>query len=176
MRKPSFLVLKNIGVAVTPVAKGNNYLTANFVTAISVSDETIKLLLPIKKQLAWLKLSDTKITDKALPVLAECTNLTLLHLNNTNITDKGLKSLQSLTNLQLLNLVNTRVTASGIEQLANLKKLQSIYLYKTNVKSGEVLKLRKNFQKVMIDTGGYTIPFLSSDTALVKPPVLIKKD
>jgi uncharacterized membrane protein/mono/diheme cytochrome c family protein len=171
----AIFALKNIGVAVTPVAKGNNYLTANFVTATNVSDETMKLLLPVKKQLVWLKLGDTKITDKALVVLAECTNLTLLHLNNTYITDKGLQSLKSLINLQLLNLVNTKVTASGVEQLANLKKLQSIYLYKTNVEADRWLKLRQIFPKVMIDTGGYTIPSLSSDTALVKPPVL-KKD
>jgi uncharacterized membrane protein/mono/diheme cytochrome c family protein len=171
----AIFALKDIGVAVTPVAKGSNYLTANFVTAVSVSDETIKLLLPIKKQLVWLKLRDTKITDKALQILTECTNLTILHLNNTNITDNGLQSLKSLTNLQLLNLVDTKITASGVEQLANLKKLQSLYLYKTNVKADSWSNLRKIFPTVMIDTGGYTIPFLSSDTALVKPPAL-KKD
>ncbi len=171
----AIFTLKNTGVVITPVAKGSNYLMANFVTASKMSDEDIKLLLPIKKQLVWLKLGDTKITDKALPVLAECTNLTLLHLNNTNITDKGLPSLKSLTNLQLLNLVNTKVTALGIEELANLKKLQSIYVYKTNVKAGDWVKLSQVFPKVMIDTGGYTIPFKSSDTAVVKLPV-IKKD
>lgn len=167
--------LKDMGVVVTPVAKGSNYLMANFVTASSVGDDDIKLLLPIKKQLIWLKLGDTKITDKALPVLAECTNLTLLHLNNTNITNQGLQSLKSLTNLQLLNLVNTKVTGSGIEQLANLKKLQSIYLYKTNIKADDWLRLRRIFPKVRIDTGGYTIPFLSSDTTLVKQPIIKKE-
>lgn len=169
------VALKNLGAVVIPVSKESNYLMANFVTAPNVGDEDIKQLLPIKKQLVWLKLGDTKITDKALAVLAECTNLTLLHLNNTNITDKGLQSLKSLTNLQLLNLVNTKVTASGVEQVAGLKKLQSIYLYKTNVKAGDWLKLSKIFNKVRLDTGGYTIPFLSSDTALVKQPVY-KKD
>jgi uncharacterized membrane protein/mono/diheme cytochrome c family protein len=171
----TIIALKNLGIVITPVAKGSNYLMANFVTASGINDEVVNLLLPIKKQLVWLKLGDTKITDKALPVLAECTNLTILHLNNTNITDQGLESLKSLTNLQLLNLVNTKVTATGIEQLENFKKLQSIYLYKTNVKASEWIKLREVFPKVMIDTGGYTIPFLSSDTALIRQP-LYKKD
>lgn len=170
----AIIKLKNLGAVVIPVAKGSNYLTANFVTAPKMNDENIKLLLAIKKQLVWLKLGDTKITDKSLTVLAECTNLTLLHLNNTNITDQGLQSLRSLTNLQLLNLVNTRVTASGIEQLASLKKLQFIYLYKTNITPGDWLTLKRVFPKVVLDTGGYTIPFLGSDTTLVKPPVIKK--
>jgi mono/diheme cytochrome c family protein len=170
----SIVALKGLGAVVTPVAKGSNYLMANFVTAPIVSDENMKLLLPLKKQLVWLKLGDTKITDKALADLAECTNLTLLHLNNTNITDKGLASLKSLTNLQLLNLVNTTVTASGIEQLAGLKKLQSIYVYKTNVKAVDYVNLRRVFPRVIIDTGGYTIPFLSSDTEVMKQPKVYK--
>jgi uncharacterized membrane protein len=171
----AIFALKNLGAVVTPVAKGSNYLMVNFVTAPNVIDEDVKLLLPVKKQLVWLKLGDTKITDNALAVVAQCTNLTLLHLNNTNITDKGITSLKSLNNLQLLNVVNTKVTASGIEQLANLKKLASMYVYKTKVKAGEFGKIRKIFPKTMLDTGGYTIPFLSSDTMLVKQPMINKE-
>jgi mono/diheme cytochrome c family protein len=170
----AIMKLKSLGAVVTPVAKGSNYLMANFVTAPAVSDEDMKLLLPIRKQLVWLKLGDTKITDKALAVVAECTNLTLLHLNNTNISDLGLQSLRSLANLQLLNLVNTKVTASGIEQLGNLKQLKSLYLYRTDVQAEGLVNLRRAFPEVMIDTGGYTIPFLSTDTEVMKQPKVYK--
>jgi mono/diheme cytochrome c family protein len=160
--------LKNLGVVVIPVAKGSNYLMANFVTAPATTDEHIKLLLPLKKQLVWLKLGDTRITDKAAPLIGQCTNLTLLHLNNTNITDRGVESLQSLNNLQLLNLVNTKVTDAGFQQLASLKSLQSVYLYKTNVTADGLARLKNILPNTTIDTGGYTIPFLSTDTAVAK--------
>jgi Leucine-rich repeat (LRR) protein len=141
---------------------------ANFVAASQANDEDVKLLLPVKKQLIWLKLGNTKISDGALPAVAQCTNLTQLHLNNTNISDKSLSMLKALTQLQTLNLTNTKVTAIGLTQLADLKKLQTVYLFGTLVKPGDYLQLKKLFPKTTIDTGGYTLPFISNDTVRVK--------
>lgn len=164
--------LKEVGAVVVPVAQGSNYLLANFVTVPNLADEQVKLLLPLKKQLVWLKLSDTKISDKASAAVGGCTTLTLLYLNNTAITDKGLSSLKGLHDLQVLSLVGTKVTADGVSQLESLKKIHSLYLYGTGVGKEDTAMLRKRFPKAMIDIGGYTIPFMASDTARVsKPPV-----
>jgi len=162
--------LKELGAVVVPVAQGSNYLMANFVTVPDMNDEQVKLLQPLQKQLVWLKLSDTKISDKALALVGEWTNLTLLYLNNTSITDKGLISLKRLTNLQLFSAVNTAITAAGLQQLASLQKLQSIYVYHTGIKESDTVLLRKSFPKTAIDIGGYSIPFLASDTVRLKPP------
>lgn len=162
--------LKDVGAVIVPVAQGSHYLMANFVTVPNLTDENAKRLLPLKKQLVWLKLNDTKITDNALATIAACTNIRLLHLNNTGITDKGLASLKALDSLQLLSLVGTKVTANGLVQLANLKKLQFLYVYGTNVKAADTGWLRKSFPKTAIDLGGYSLPFLESDTARVSAP------
>ena len=53
--------LKDKGVIVLPVAQNSNYLSANFITATNITDKDLALLLPIKKQLVWLKCGDTKI-------------------------------------------------------------------------------------------------------------------
>ena len=163
--------LKDKGVIVLPVAQNSNYLSANFVTATNVTDKDFALLLPLKKQLVWLKCGDTKIADSALSFIAQCTNITFLQLDNTLITDKGLQKLSSLQQLQSLNLVGTNITANGLSALKNLKQLQSMYLYQTKIKKEDWAQLQKDFPKVLIDSGGYNVPLFPDDTVVLKAPV-----
>ena len=163
--------LKNKGVIVLPVAQNSNYLMANFVTATAITDKDLSLLLPLKKQLVWLKCGDTKIGDSALSFIAQCTNLTFLQLDNTSVTDKGLQALSSLQQLQSLNLVGTNITANGLEALKNLKQLQSLYLYQTKINKEEWSALQKEFPKTLIDSGGYNVPLFPDDTVVLKAPV-----
>ncbi|MEO6288750.1 MAG: c-type cytochrome domain-containing protein [Ginsengibacter sp.] len=160
--------LKAKGVIVIPVAQNSNYLMVNFVTAAKIGDNDLALLLPIKKQLVWLKIGDTNISDSALSYIGQCVDLTLLQLNNTNISDKGLPLLKGLQRLHSLNLVGTKVSAQGITELRGLKKLQFLYLYQTKVAGKDWVFLKQQFPKTMLDTGGYVVPILESDTTLVK--------
>jgi len=162
--------LKDSGIIVFPVARNSNYLKANFVTVDSITSNDIALLLSIKKQLVWLSLGQKEISDSLLTPIAQLTNLTRLQLDNTSITDKGLVSLQSLVNLQYLNLVGTKVTSQGVIQLKHLSKLQAVYLYKTFISSSQWSTLKSNFPNVTLDTGGYYVPILETDTTIVKPP------
>ena len=93
-----------------------------------------------------------------------------LQLDHTKITDKGLANLRALEDLRYLNLVGTAVTEKGVMQLKDLKNLRSIYLYQTGVKKSQWKDLKKAFPKTLIDSGGYTVPFLPTDTIEVKPP------
>ena len=163
--------LKDSGIIVFPVARNSNYLKVNFVTVDSVTKNDIALLLSIKKQLVWLNLGQKEIPVSLLTPIAQLTNLTRLQLDNTLITDKGLVSFKSLVNLQYLNLVGTKVTPQGVIQLKSLPKLQAIYLYKTFINSSDWSILKNNFPNVTLDTGGYQVPFLETDTMIVKPPV-----
>ncbi|HJS56017.1 MAG TPA: c-type cytochrome domain-containing protein [Chitinophagaceae bacterium] len=162
--------LKERGIVVLPVAQNSNYVKANFVVVDSVTGNDIRLLLPIKKQLVWLKLSGENIHDSLLTTISHLTNLTRLQLDNTPITDKGLISLQPLLNLQYLNLVGTNITAQGLTALKNLQRLQALYIYKTFIVSSDWPALRSNFSKVTLDTGGYVVPTFETDTTMVKPP------
>jgi len=162
--------LKQRGIVVLPVAQNSNYLTVNFITIDTITYNDVALLLSIKKQLVWLNLSGKKISDTLLSSITQLANLTRLQLDNTLITDKGLASLRPLINLQYLNLVGTKVTGNGIMQLKGLPKLQAIYIYKTFITASEWPTLKRTFPNVTLDTGGYYVPILESDTSIVKPP------
>jgi len=161
--------LKQKGIIILPVAQSSNYLSLNFVTHPVVDKEDIQLMQQIKKQIVWLKLDNTNLNDDALSAIAQLSNLTKLYISNTKISDKGLVQLQSLSNIVYLNLVGTKVTTKGILQLKNLQKLQSLYLYKTNGNDWATLKAA--FPKTTIDSGGYQVPVLATDTTLVKSEV-----
>ncbi len=161
--------LRDSGVVVIPVAQNSNYLSANFVTA-NVNAKIISLLLPMKKQLVWLRLNNKPVNDSMLAVISKCTELTKLEINNTNITDKGLNYLKDLKQLRSLNLVGTKITIKGLMQLKDLKNLQSLYLYQTNIGENDWSEIKKLFPKVSIDSGGYDVPLLHDDTVIVKPP------
>ncbi len=162
--------LKDKGIVVIPVALNSNYLMASFVTMPTATDKDIELLLPLKKQLVWLKLNDTRITDSALSIVAQCNNLTRLELGNTGITDNGLAKLVTLQQLQSVNLGGTKITATGLLRLKDLKELQSVYLYHTGVHTDGWAALQKAFPKTTLDSGGYQVPLFATDTMLVKPP------
>lgn len=160
--------LRDDSVVVLPVAQNSNYLSVNFVTDSVVRKEDLQLLTQLKKQLIWLNLANTNMADTSLAMIAQLTNLTRLHLENTFVTDKGLLQLKNLLNLQYLNLVGTKISSQGVMQLKSLPRLQQLYLYKTNVKSNEFAAIKSVLPKTYIDTGGYVVPTLASDTTEVK--------
>jgi len=162
--------LKDKGVIVLPVAQNSNYLMANYVMVPNATDKDFALLLPLKKQLVWLKCGNTKIGDEAIGYIAQCLNINFLQLNNTLITDKSLQQLSSLQQLQSLNLAGTNITAEGLKGLKDLKKLQSLYLYQTKVDKNEWGILKKEFPKTLIDSGGYNVPLFPNDTVVLKAP------
>lgn len=158
------------GVMVIPVAAGSNYLSVNFITAENFSDADMKWLAPLNKQLVSLKAGNTKLTDESLKVIASCKQLVLLHLNNTLVTDKGMGLLKTLKNLQSLNLVDTKVSINGIAPLNGLKQLKHLYLYNSAVLPKHYIQLKATFPKTIIDTGGYRLPNLPSDTEFMTKP------
>lgn len=161
--------IRDLGVVILPVSKNCNYLSANFITARGISNKDIQLLLPVKKQLVWLKLGMPAINDSALTVIAQCPNITRLQLDHTQVTDAGLQHLKALKQLQYLNLVGTKITAAGLMPLKVLDQLQSIYCYQTAVRKEEYAQLQQAFPGVIIDSGGYQVPLLPTDTTAVTP-------
>lgn len=164
--------LKEKSILVLPVSLSTNYLAVNFMNDSTVDADELALLTKLNKQLVSLKLSGTNANDETLKAIAQNTNLIKLFLDGTEITDKGLANLKSLQNLTYLNLVNTKISAQGLLQLKDMQKLQSIYLYKTLIGKADWAALHSAFPKAAIDSGGYIVPILASDTTEVK----VKKD
>jgi len=162
--------LKERGIVALPLAENTNYLMVNFISTDSVTDKDLALLLPIKKQLLWLRLSGKPLSDEGTKTIAQLENLVRLFLDQTNISDKGLAELKTLSNLKYLNLSGTKITARGLLALKDLKNLKSIYLFQSTVDKSDWAELKKNFPHTIIDSGGYIVPTLITDTQEVKPP------
>jgi mono/diheme cytochrome c family protein/uncharacterized membrane protein len=160
--------LKQAGVIMVPVAQNSNYLSISFFSVNDDPDKIVKQLEPLRKQLIWLNLGNTDITDSSLKVIGRLTNLRRVYINNTAITDNGLAQLKTLKQLRYLNLVNTKITASGLLQLKDLKELQNVYLYQSAINKHEWADLKKQFPKTTLDSGGYVVPVLVTDTIEVK--------
>lgn len=166
--------LKQRGVLVIPIAQNSNYLEINFLEDSTITDKDMRLLAPVQKQIFSLKLQRTSVTDAALANLDKCDRLVRLNISHTAITDKGLASISKIPNLKYINLVATNVTATGIAQLQSIKTLKKIYLFQTNINKADWHKLKETFKNVQLDSGGYTVPTLASDTTEVKPKAVAK--
>lgn len=162
--------LNKSGVSVLPIASGSNYLQVILPDDSVIKPETYKELTQLKDQLVELKASGVHLDDEAVKAIGQCTQLIRLRLDNASF--KGLKSLTSLENLRYLNLVGTSVTAGDILELKGLKNLKELYVFQTKVDEAGWVSLTRVFPQTKIDTGGYRVPLLSTDTQIVKAPVM----
>lgn len=162
--------LNKEGIVVVPVVSGSNYVRANLIGVENLSAQTFQLLAKISDQLLQLNASFTTVKDEHLLVLSNCKQLKQLELNGTAITNKGLAHLTALANLESLSITQTKVTADGIGNVSALKKLKKVYLYGTGFTNAAVAALKQKMPGLLIDTGGYKLPILATDTTEAKAP------
>ncbi len=163
--------LRELGVVILPVGAGTNYLSANIISGQQnglSGDQLAGMLEPLATQLIWLKMGNTNLTEKGMRSIGRLRALTRLNLDHTGIDDQALSQLKGLDSLQYLNLVGTEVTARGLITLKALPKLHSIYLYQTRIGRNDWELLFRAFPKTKLDSGGYSVPFLPTDTAIVR--------
>lgn len=161
--------LRDRKIVVLPVHKGSAYLSVNFLSSSSLDDSTLRLLEPIAKQLVWLKIGNTSVTDAGMATIAKLSNLTRLSLEHTAVSDAGISRLVTLKQLRYLNLVGTRVTMASATTFSSMPELKSLYLHGSRISGEQVAALQKKLPKVAIDSGGYRLRFLASDTVELKP-------
>lgn len=161
--------IRKKGILIFPVEPQSAYLQANFVSVPNAGNKEVALLEPYAKQLIWLKLGGTKLTDSAMHSLAKLTSLTRLSVENTRITDSGLALLKTLTNLKYLNIVGTDITTGGLlTTVSQLPKLEQIYIFKTRIQPDVLAELKQKMPQTIFDTGGYSVPTWASDTTVFK--------
>jgi hypothetical protein len=156
------------GVAIVPIVNGSNYVRANLIGVETLSTQTFQLLSKISDQLLQLNASFTTIKDEHLSALSNCKQLKQLELNGTSITNKGLASLAALENLEILSITQTKATAEGISSLTAIKNLKKVFLYNTSYTSAAIAQLKQKMPGLLIDTGGYKLPILVTDTTEAK--------
>lgn len=126
--------LRATGVGIDPVAMDLPLLQVSTVNRRgSFGDSDLLALAPIGRQVTWLDLGDTRVTDRGTAVFRNMPHLTRLSLAGTRVTDAGLANLRGLTNLEYLNLYGTAVTDAGLKIIQELPSLRSVYLWETGV-------------------------------------------
>ncbi|MFX1706572.1 hypothetical protein PV783_21565 [Chitinophaga sp. CC14] len=158
--------LEALKVKVMPVGAGSHYLTVDAINAAGFSDRDMQLLLGLKEQLIWLDLSGTAVTDSAFAVLGQLKKLTRLDLRNTAVKGNGIKALGNCRELRYLNLAGTAVNAEGLLSLQQNKKLQQLYVYQAGFTPAALRQLQQSLPKLKLDTGGYRLQQLASDTVI----------
>jgi mono/diheme cytochrome c family protein len=160
--------LKKAGAVVLPLGQNEHFISVNFINKPQVGAKELALLQPLAEQIVSLRLSGAKIDDQTWLKMPDLPQLTKLFLDGTQVSDAGLSKLKSAKHLYYLNLVGTKVSIAGLRQLQALPKLREVYLYQTQVKGhADWQELKRVFPKTSLDTGGYVVPTLASDTTLV---------
>lgn len=166
---PSLLEqLRKKGVVLLPVERDNGYLMANMINVGRNVDSLLSEMIPLAPQLVWLKLSGSDLTDEGCRSISKFHQLIKLQVDQTKITDAGMKEIASLRKLQHLNLSGDSVSLSAVMALSAIPTIESINLWNSGVRPSEVLALMKKMPSVSIDTGGYTLPYLATDTMEVQ--------
>lgn len=162
--------LKKNGVLVQKIDPKNNYLSANFINTVNNTDSILFFLSDLKDQLLFLNLDGKKISDSSMQKIGQLHALRKLYLNNSNVNDTTIIHLDSLKHLEYLNLVGTAVSYKGLENIKDLKSLKQIFLFQSAVPASTFNSVQLLFPKAVIDTGGYQVPILASDTTIYKMP------
>ena len=126
--------LKKLSVLVYPISQGKNYLSVSCINAPGFNDEQVKLLVKLDRQIAWLQLNGTRVTDIGLAEIAKLKNLTRLNLAYTAVSNNGIRSICKLSNLEYLNLSGTLVDNGSLKPLESLKHLKHVYDWKDAAK------------------------------------------
>ncbi|MCF0062599.1 ribonuclease inhibitor [Dyadobacter chenwenxiniae] len=145
--------LRKAGLMVNTLSQDQNLLEISAVNSPGFSDKQMKLLQPVARQITWLKLGGTAITDAALQQIAKFPNLSKLHLEHTVTTDHGIVSLKPLAHLSYINIVGTKVGDKGLKAIAEMKALRSIYVWQSAVTDSAVSQVGRQKPNLLVMNG-----------------------
>ena len=146
--------LRTLGVEVSPVAQGVNWLEVSFARGRGPLEQTIlEGLRPIASNILWMDLSGREVSESGFRVVRDCVNLRRLQLSFSNITDEELEHLSGLRYLETLNLVGTRVGDAGLAHLRPLGRLRTVYLWQSAVTQDGAEKLRRELPRLEVSLG-----------------------
>jgi hypothetical protein len=152
--------LQKAGFFAEQVHQGSSWLKISCINLPGFEDKDWKTLASFKRQIAYLDLSGTQVTEQILNSIAELPHLTVLKLNQTAIEGTQLQALQACKNLKLLYL---NATGVGLEKLSTLDQhpsLEKVFAFQTP--AGESpSKMKFSFE---LETGNYSLPKIPTDT------------
>lgn len=103
-----------------------------------ITDKASEYLMD-HKEIEWLGLGNTKISGKALRNIGVLNNLKLLWLANTMVEDDSLIYLREMSNLKVLGLNGCNITEIGISRLIDLPSIEVLFLNNTKINDIKIL-------------------------------------
>jgi uncharacterized membrane protein len=113
------------------------------VAGAAFGDADLAKLSAVGRDLVWLDLSRTAVTDAGLKAVAAMPNLEHLDLRETAVGDAGVAALAPLANLRTLGLYGTAVSDEGLPSIQRLAGVTRLYVGGTRVTDSGVAALRK---------------------------------
>lgn len=159
--------IRQLGILVLPISGSSGNLSASFLNTTANPDSLLALLVPLSPQLISLDLAGKPLTDAAAQKLSAFTRLQKLNLRGTGITNATMPALRPLQDLRYLNLSDTRVDFQGLGKLGKMQKVKQLYLAGTEIREENWPAVRLQFPQAAMDSGGYRLPLLSTDTQKV---------
>ena len=95
------------------------------------------------RELKYLGLACTQVTDAGVERLKEFTKLQELDLGATAVTDSGLRHLKGLAQLNYLGLVGDQITDDGLPRIEGLTRLMRLNLNDTKVSNAGLESLKR---------------------------------
>ncbi len=118
-----------------------------------ITEEAIAVLNDYAPYITWLNLSNTKLENNSLKVIAKMENLTRLNLQKSNLSKINLSPLTSLNHIEILNLHSTQVDQDIFEIVKQLPSLKKLYLWNTAVTNQQIIA-QQNFFPALELIGG----------------------
>ncbi len=154
------------GFVIKRIIPESNFLEVRLpFTGQNLSTMQIQVLLPLKEQIAWVDLSQGRVTDADLELIGQLASVTRLNLSNNQLTDEGINHLADLGGLSYLNLYGTSVSDASLNVLKNLPGLKSLYLWQTEVTDTGITLLKTERPDIKIILGEDLTTLSETDSA-----------
>jgi len=109
------------------IAELDSLQTLTIMFAPTLSEKDFAELRALRN-LRWIRLISTPLTDTALRELKDLPNLGGLHVQGTAISDAGIETMKAMPHLAVVDLTGTDISDKGLDELATITSLRQVLL------------------------------------------------
>lgn len=135
------------------LASNFDALSINVYKPPQYSSNLLTSLGPIAENIVELDVSGLPIGKDEIGLIAACKNLEWLEIDRTPVTDVETDTLKVLSKLRTLKIYDTKIGDNTLSVIKNMENLEQVYLWKTDVSEAAIEKLRIEKPSLLINTG-----------------------
>jgi len=140
-------------VTIKRIASEANALQINMYMPPEYTSALLTDLKPIAANIVELDCSGLPIGMSELNLIANFKNLEWLEIDQTQITDKETDTLKVLSKLRILKIYDTAIADKTLSTLERIESLEQIYLWKTKVTEERLTAFKSVNPDIKVNTG-----------------------